>query len=108
MKRKPKVTESPLDENSVGFYIRKFRREKGLTSDELGTLIGSTGNNVTAMERGVQYPKIQTRIKIAKALEIPSICLFPELEETYSIKIEKKLSDYSIDELLSEIKRRVN
>lgn len=106
MKRKPKCTELSLDKNTVGFRIRKFRRLKNLSSDELGILIETTGSNVLMWERNVRLPKLETRLRIAKSLNIDPILLFPELESTFSLSPTKELSDYSTLDLIHELERR--
>lgn len=109
MERKPRKGSLDLDKNTPGYYIRKYRLLRNLSSDELANLIGTgAGSGILQIERGDQYPKIQTRLKIAEALEIPAIWLFPELNltEYEPATIKAPLSEYSTKELLEEIGRR--
>lgn len=107
MKRKPKYNEKPIDETTVGFLIRKYRRLKGLSSTELGKMMGVTGENITAWERGnTCKPKLETRLKIAECLNIAPIWLFPELDSTTPLPPIKELADYSTLEIIRELERR--
>lgn len=109
MERKPRKGNLDLDKNTPGYYIRKYRLLRNLSSNELARRIGvSAGVSITQLELGERYPKIQTRLKIAEALEIPAIWLFPELNltEYEPVTIKAPLSEYSTKELLEEIGQR--
>ena len=56
---------------STGELIRKFRKERGLTQQQLGKLCGIADSNIRKYENGGQRPKIETLRKIANALNIP-------------------------------------
>lgn len=59
------------EEKTIGTVIRKYRKERGLTQKQLGALCGISEQNIGNYERGVRKPKIETLLKISKALEVP-------------------------------------
>lgn len=55
----------------VQYRIRKTRKEKGLTQEELAERMGVTQSMVGQYETNKQPPKLDTLKKIAKALDVP-------------------------------------
>ena len=55
---------------SIGENIRLHRKEKGLTQEELGELVGISGVAVMRYEKGQREPKQETLLKISKALGV--------------------------------------
>lgn len=55
---------------SIGENIRFHRKEKGLTQEELGELLGISGVAVMRYEKGQREPKQETLLKIAKVLGV--------------------------------------
>lgn len=55
---------------SIGESIRHYRKEKGLTQEELGKLLGISGVAVMRYEKEQREPKQETLLKIAKVLGI--------------------------------------
>lgn len=49
----------------IGSAIKKFRKEKGLTQEELANEINIPRNNITRYENGTRTPSIKILIKIA-------------------------------------------
>lgn len=58
---------------STGEKIKKIRKSKGLTQEQLGALCDPpmAGSAIRRYENNKSNPKIQTLQKIAKALEVP-------------------------------------
>ena len=54
----------------IGEAIRKQRKIKGLTLNELGEKMGISGSLVGQYERGVVNPKYETIIRFADALNV--------------------------------------
>ena len=50
--------------------LRKIRIYQGLTQDELRQLSGVALKTITNTERGKHLPKLETMLKIAKALSV--------------------------------------
>ena len=55
---------------TVGQNIRIFRKRRGLTQEQLGTLCGVSSGAISSYENGVTIPKRQAMEKIAQALDI--------------------------------------
>ncbi len=53
-----------------GDRIQQARKEKGLSREDLGQLIGTSGPIVGRYERGDMMPSIEIATKIAEALEV--------------------------------------
>lgn len=68
--RKYKVNER------VGKRIRKYRREKKMSQEELADKVGLHYTTISRIERGVSNPPVQTINKIAKVLRVDMSELF--------------------------------
>lgn len=54
-----------------GEYLRTLRRQRGLTAQELGTRINTTGQYITQLEQGkLRAPNKEMACKMAEILEI--------------------------------------
>lgn len=65
---------------TIGNTIRKLRKEKGLTLNQLATLIESDVGNLSRLERGVQGYSDQMVKKISAALGVPVAALFLQVD----------------------------
>ena len=63
---------------TIGNTIRKLRKAKGLTLNQLATLVESDVGNLSRLERGQQGYTDATINKIAAALNVPVAALFTE------------------------------
>lgn len=54
-----------------GNLIKSLRREKGLSQEELGDLVGTEGNLVSRWERGTSTPSLHYMHKLSEVLERP-------------------------------------
>ena len=81
-----------------GERMRYYRKQKGLTQQELGELLGFTVRNaeirISQYETGKRFPKDDLLNEIAKALDVKKeILLLPDLsnkELVYQILLELK------------------
>ena len=65
-----------LDSYVVGKVIQKFREEKGISQEVLSGLADIGRTHLSAIERGVRKPTLETFYRIGEALHIrPSIIL---------------------------------
>jgi transcriptional regulator with XRE-family HTH domain len=55
-----------IDVGEIGIRIKKIRREKGLTQDFFGQMIGVKGPAISKYEKGDQEPGILALVKIAE------------------------------------------
>lgn len=58
------------DFTKSGQFIAQLRSERGITQDELATLIGSCGKTVSKWERGQNVPDVLTIKKIADVFDV--------------------------------------
>lgn len=68
--RKYKVNEK------VGKKIRRFRKGKKMSQEELADRVGLHYTTISRIERGISNPPVQTIDKIAKALKVSLSDLF--------------------------------
>lgn len=54
----------------IGKKVKKYRKEKNFSQEELGFLINSARNYIGCIERGEKSPSLYTLYKIAKALNV--------------------------------------
>lgn len=65
----------------VGERIRDFRKEKGLSQEELGEKAGFHFTHIGVVERGEKNASLDTLNKIAEALDVEIVELFPKSEK---------------------------
>lgn len=80
-------------ELKIGEKIAKYRKLKGYTQEQLGELVGVSGQAVSKWENG-GVPDTYLLPCISKALDVTVDTLFG---------VEKKMSDYSQDEILDNL-----
>ena len=68
--RKYKVNEK------LGKRVRKARRDRKITQEELADRVGLHYTTISRIERGISNPPVQTVNKIAKALKVDMSDLF--------------------------------
>lgn len=54
-----------------GILLKELRREKGLSQEELGDLVGTEGNLVSRWERGVSTPSTYYMQKLSEVFNRP-------------------------------------
>jgi transcriptional regulator with XRE-family HTH domain len=97
------------ENTNIGKNIRRIRKYKKFTSEELGKGIGETGHTIGRYERGERTPSITKLKEIASALGVNLTELLGEEDTALNLEIKvKQLEDYTTDELLAEIKRRIH
>jgi transcriptional regulator with XRE-family HTH domain len=80
-------------ELKIGEKIAKYRKQKGYTQEQLGELVGVSGQAVSKWENG-GVPDTYLLPTISKVLGVSIDALFG---------VEKKISDYSQDEILDDL-----
>ena len=68
------------DTNKVGAVIQAVREEKGLSQEVVSGLAGIGRTHLSAIERGVRNPTLETFFKIAKALDMSASELMKRIE----------------------------
>lgn len=69
--------------NKVGAVIQAVREEKGLSQEVVSGLAGIGRTHLSAIERGVRKPTLDTFFKIAEALDMPASELMKRIEDAY-------------------------
>ncbi len=68
-------------QRSLGEAVRRIRKERGLTQEELYHVSRVHRNHISALERGALNPSYQTMLRITDALEISLSRLIAMSEE---------------------------
>ena len=71
--------------NKVGAVIQAVREEKGLSQEVVSGLAGIGRTHLSAIERGVRKPTLDTFFKIAEALDLPASELMKRIEEAQKL-----------------------
>lgn len=81
--------------------LRKLRRARGLTQQELGKLAGLTQHTVSELENGKQQPHPSTIRKLATALEVSALRL-TEGPELFSLEWATEATDAEFYRAIAE------
>lgn len=81
-----------LDAVTVGKVIQRRREQKGLSQEILSGFAGIGRTHLSAIERGVRKPTLDTFFKISDALEIRASEIMREIEEELEISVEESAS----------------
>ena len=68
------------DTSKVGAVIQAVREEKGLSQEVVSGLAGIGRTHLSAIERGVRKPTLETFFKIAEALDMSASELMKRIE----------------------------
>ena len=72
---------------SLGNNIKKYRRELGITQEELAGILCVTGQAVSKWESGAGLPDITQIVPLAQALNVSTDALFGFNSDSYDIKL---------------------
>ena len=70
-----------LDPIVVGKVIQRYREEKGLSQEVLSGLADIGRTHLSAIERGVRKPTLETFYRIGEALHIRSSTILQSIEK---------------------------
>lgn len=94
------------DNNKIGKFISKLRKEKGMTQQELGDLLYVTDKAVSKWERGLSLPDVTILNKLADILSVSvSEILDGKRNEKEYIDIDKKIEEVTIQMEVNQKKR---
>lgn len=82
----------------IGEVIRKYRKEKNMTQEEMANRLGVTAPAVNKWEKGTSMPDIMLLAPIARLLDI-------SVDELLSF--QEELTDQEINELVKEVSERL-
>lgn len=60
-----------MDSKALGARIQFHRAQANITQAELAEIIGCTSQHISAIERGIKTPKLETFAEICMALNVP-------------------------------------
>ena len=69
----------------IGNRIRKYRRQKGMSQEQLGEIVGFSQSKISKIEHG-DWDSLSDLRLIAKALEVPIEELVREEAESSDVK----------------------
>jgi len=76
-----------MKDKHIGKQIKKFREIKGLTQHEFAELLGLTTNYISAVERGIKSPSLDTLILIINSLGVSADEVFIDvIDNIYPIQ----------------------
>lgn len=76
----------------IGTRIRKYRKESGLTQEQLAEMIGVSKNRISNWEQGLNRPDADILTELCKSLNVsPSIILDVHLSDDELNEQEKKV-----------------
>lgn len=70
-----------LDAAVVGRVIQRKREEKGLSQEVVSGLAGIGRTHLSAIERGMRKPTLETFFRVAEALNLQPSALLAAIEE---------------------------
>ena len=85
-----------MDTKAVGVRIQIAREERCMTQRGLAEAVGCTPQHISAIERGVKMPTLETFVAIAAALQVSADVLLqdvlPDWWETWEQEIDRVLA----------------
>lgn len=78
---------------SIGKKIRYYREEKGYTQEKLAELVRISPNYLSAIERDVKIPKLETFLLIVNKLEVKADDILSDQLEVGRVLRANKLYD---------------
>ena len=66
----------PVDIETIGLNIRKCRNAKKMRQEDLAQKANVSSNYISAVERGVKIPSVETLIDIMNALGVSADMIF--------------------------------
>lgn len=94
-----------MENNTVGQRIERSLREKGMKQADLAKILNVDVRMVSRWVRCGVVPRAQTINEIAQVLGVTAEYLLGVKEK--SVPIVNSISDFTTEELLAELKRRI-
>lgn len=79
------MNDNWLDPRAVGDLISEARHKAGLTQETLSGLAGIGRTHLSAIERGLRLPTLETLFRICYALKLDASELVKEIEKSFVI-----------------------
>ena len=99
-------------EPNIGRRIQLFRRRKGLTQEELASILGISRATLARWETGVRKPSSSWILKLAEVLDVSPAQLFEfqgkeEVEDLAELLIKKALKEENLPHKDEEAMKRL-
>ena len=76
-----------MNAKAFGERLKAVREAKGMTQEQLSALVDIGPNHLSALERGVKLPRLETFVAIANTLGVSAdMLLFEAVSESYQGK----------------------
>ena len=80
----------------VGSIIRAYRKERGMTQNELSEKIELTTQQLMSIENGKSYPKFDTLCRLVEVLNIPPDHVFYPNVDHHDVAIDSFIELYRV------------
>lgn len=91
---------------AIGKRIKQYRKEKGFSQDKLSECVGLSSHYISAIERGVNSPKLPVLVNIMNILEVSADEIFVDVCNKSSLIKTNTLSE-KIEHLQNKEKKRI-
>ncbi|OLS01956.1 helix-turn-helix domain-containing protein [Tissierella creatinophila] len=95
-----------MELKTIGKRIQVRREELGMKQEELAEYVNLSPNYMSAIERGVKIPRLETFIRITNALNIPADLLLMDVLRTGN-EIKSSILSKKIHELTPKEQQRI-
>lgn len=95
-----------MDLQSIGKRIRQYRESADIRQEDFAEQVNLSPTYMSAIERGVKIPKLETLIRIANTLKIPSDYLLSDVLIAGNLIHASSLSD-QLKELPDKEQKRI-
>ena len=92
--------------DSIGKYLRKYRREKGLSQEALAEKTNLSSNYIGMLERGQKVPSLETFVELVNALEVSADMLLCEVVNT-GFQVKNTLLTDNLEKLSPTDRNRI-
>ena len=95
-----------MNKKIFGQRLKELRKNKNLTQLKLAEIIDTEESHISALERGIHFPKFETLEKLANALDVEFNELFFFLHyrgRDFLLKENQRMLEKASDEQLKQI-----
>ena len=79
-----------MKHSTIGRRIQQFREAKGYTQEKFAEIVKLTPNYLSAIERGVKTPSVETLVDIINSLDVSADEIFTDVINVgYKVKASK-------------------
>ena len=91
-----------MDKWKIGQRIQEARKKRGYTQNKFSEMLGITPNHLSALERGIKIPSLETFIEITNLLGVSASELLIDVSKVpqngRAIVLEDQLNDLSAED----------